>query len=519
MDRPLDLVGLGAVNRDFIVRWQDLDAEEQPALRRLLDLERTTKNLDAFAALLSRFLPAASQVARSYGGSALNVARAVARLSPQLRIGYVSAIGPIPIGEEGALWPALRDAVNEVDLTEVRTSEAPTGACLSLVDDHGTRELLTYYSDAVADRLAEPAVQDAVVAYLSQARHIHVSSVLGNGGPAAVLRILERVLAPGRTSAPPTLSVDPGLPWAELVSAGVGDEVLEIVRLADQIFVNTEELKRLGETSDVEDAARNLAGGGRTTSVVLLKDWDRTVIVREDGSTDLVPLSALPPSRIADSTGGGDVFAAGFLAASLNDRVGEVANALTGMMAARTKLQAFGDDGYDRLRDTFSKDHESSGGVFVSYEESDLPLAQALVSLLESTGVSIARIFCINIEGAGVPRGEEWLPAVAYRLQRADLVVSLVTPPFLSSDFCAYEAGAAWILSKQNWCLVHRDVDMSELGPLRAHAQATWLDDMDGVRRLREHITRIGCAPPFVDWSRPYAAFLAAIATYRQDQS
>ena len=327
-----------------------------------------------------------------------------------------------------------------------------------------------------------------------------------------MLRLLERALNSSRPSGTaPSLSVDPGLPWAELVSAGVGDDVLEIIRRADYVFVNKEELKRLGGSPDLELAAHNLAGRGEATTVVLLKDWDRTVIVRNDGSTDVVPLSALPPSRIADSTGGGDVFAAGFLAALLDHRLGEVAGALTGMVAARTKLQAFGDHGYDRLRTAWANDHDRGGGVFISFEAGDLRLARAFVNLLESTGVPISRIFCVGIEGAGVPRGDEWLPAVAYRLQRADLVVSLVTPRFLGSNFCDYETGAAWILGKQNWCLVDRDVSMSQLGPLRAPIQATRLNDDDGLLRLREHITRIGCAPPHAtEWDRPCRAFLDA---------
>lgn len=82
--------------------------------------------------------------------------------------------------------------------------------------------------------------------------------------------------------------------------------------------------------------------------------------------------------------------------------------------------------------------------VFVTHSSVDQALAQGLVDALRS-GTSIGdRIFCSSVDGLDVENGEDFHTRIGKELQRACLVIPLITPAYLDSAFCMWELGAAW---------------------------------------------------------------------------
>jgi sugar/nucleoside kinase (ribokinase family) len=219
------------------------------------------------------------------GGSASITACGAARLG--VRVSLVGVVGDDTLGR------FMLDSLDArgVDVGGIRIDPAmPTGVSviLSRGDD---RAILTALGTIGAVRIDDVEVS---------ARHVHVSSLGLQPELATELPALaEKVHAAGAT-----LSVDPNQDpsgtWALDVS------------VVDVVFPNAAEARALAGVDDVSEAAAVLAARGPLVVVTL----GAAGALALDGER-LVRASA-PPVEVVDSTGAGDSFAAGFLAARLD---------------------------------------------------------------------------------------------------------------------------------------------------------------------------------------------------------
>lgn len=84
--------------------------------------------------------------------------------------------------------------------------------------------------------------------------------------------------------------------------------------------------------------------------------------------------------------------------------------------------------------------------IFFSHSTRDRDLASALKSLLQDTfGIErLAVDFSSDQEaGGGIPPGEQWLPWIRERIERADRTYVLLTPNSIAKPWVLWEAGAA----------------------------------------------------------------------------
>jgi ribokinase len=221
------------------------------------------------------------------GGSGGIMAAGAAKLG--LDVAMVGCVGDDPLGT--AMIEALAQAGVDTSAV-VRTADAPTGISVALARP-GDRAILT-----AAGALAALRADDVPRELLARARHVHVTSPFLQDG----LRPGLRALADGARAS----SLDPG--WDPR-----GDWSLP-VEAYDVLLPNAQEALQLaGRTDgDVEAAARALAARGPTVVVKLGADG----VLAVDGG-DTVRAAATPVEPV-DSTGAGDSFDAGFLAARLN---------------------------------------------------------------------------------------------------------------------------------------------------------------------------------------------------------
>ena len=251
------------------------------------------------------------------GGSAANTAAwlAAAGAAPVL-------VGRVGDDDRGR---TARDELRAlgVDARLATDPELPTGTCVVLVGPDGER---TMAPDAGAnDALSEADLGDDL---LSEGAHLHVSgyALLRPGSrPAA------RVAIARARSAGMTVSVDPS-------SAGLlSPAFLEDADGAGLIVPNAEEAEVLTGERDPEAAAALLA---RRFGEVVVK-LGAGGALWTDGETS-VRAAAVPVETVLDSTGAGDAFAAGLLAARLRDAGPEQALGAAAQLAAEAVTRAGG---------------------------------------------------------------------------------------------------------------------------------------------------------------------------------
>lgn len=226
------------------------------------------------------------------GGSAANTAAWLAHAGAEPVL-----VGRVGDDERGR---GARDELRAagVDARLVADPELPTGTCVVIVGPDGER---TMAPDAGAnDGLSDADLPDEV---LGAAGHLHVAgyALLRAGSRPAARTAIARALERGIT-----VSVDPSS------AALLSPQFLDHADGAGLLLPNADEARMLSGEVDPERAARALATRFGEVVVTLGADGALWTDGRESVRADAVRVEAA-----VDSTGAGDAFAAGLLAARL----------------------------------------------------------------------------------------------------------------------------------------------------------------------------------------------------------
>lgn len=231
------------------------------------------------------------------GGAGANVAVGLARLGvPVTLAGCVGATDSASIIED------LKGAGVRLALRAV--SDLATGAIVAIIDPDGQRNM-------ASDRGANLALSEADLSesLIAEHRHLHVSgyTLFDVGTRSAALTAIGRALALGST-----VSVDPAS-VAPLREYGIAD-FLSDVDGVHLLLPNGDEALALAGLTDIAAAAASLARSFSVVAVTCGADgalWAaRSGILRQPTSTRSGP--------VLDTTGAGDAFTAGLLAAWLS---------------------------------------------------------------------------------------------------------------------------------------------------------------------------------------------------------
>lgn len=231
-----------------------------------------------------------AKVSLSPGGAAANTAAWLAALgAPPI---LVSRVGADPAGV------FLREKLTAagVRCAFVVDPAAATGCVVVLVDPDGQRSMLP-------DRGANAGLRPEDLVDLTGAGHLHLSGyvLLDPSSRPAGVAALAAARAAGLTT-----SVDPQA--ANLIADPAGFR--ELVRDVDLFLPNLTELARLTGVPDPAGAAGLLDHG----AVAVTLGADGAAWVGQDGAVVAVPAE---PAECVDTTGAGDAFDAGLLAAWL----------------------------------------------------------------------------------------------------------------------------------------------------------------------------------------------------------
>ena len=281
-----DVLGIGNAIVDVIAR-----AEEDFLLRQ--DMRKGTMALIDEARAQAIYAAMGPAVETS-GGSAANTTVGLASLGA--RAAFVGKIKDDPLGR--AFAHDIRAA--GVAFATVPASGGPsTGRCYVLVTPDGERTMNTYLGAAQdlqpSDIDAEAIAASSIIyleGYLWDPKNAKDAFVKA----AKIAHDAERKVALSLSDA---FCVDR---WR--------DEFLQLMRsrTVDLIFANEAELHSLYQSSDFDAAVRALRAD--IDIAVVTRSEKGCLVVGPDGNA---AVSAFPVERVVDTTGAGDLFAAGFL--------------------------------------------------------------------------------------------------------------------------------------------------------------------------------------------------------------
>lgn len=276
-----DLVGFGALNLDFICELAG------PAELPLVSGGEAKG--EGFEEALAWARRKGKLRAVCGGGSAANTVFALSRMG--FKTGFVGKVGEDEAGD------LVLASLAGVELRVGR--EGRTSKTLIFVEESGERSILVF--PGASDLLRR---EEIPWDFFREARFVHLSSFTD----PALASLQEEVLA----SLPPEVKVsfDPG----EVYAARGKDFLLPLLKRTQVFFANRREIALLTGKEEEEGAREILALGPEVVACKEGKKGARFFTREEDFA---VPAPAV---EAVDTTGAGDVFAAGFLAGLLLGR-------------------------------------------------------------------------------------------------------------------------------------------------------------------------------------------------------
>jgi fructokinase len=285
-EATLDIIGIGNAIVDVQAR-----AEEDFLTKHGLN-KGAMRLIDANTA--ETLYAAMGPGVESSGGSAANTCAVAAALGA--RVGYLGKVAADPLGEVFA--HDIRAAGVHFP-TPPLDGDVSTARCLILVTPDGQRTMNTFLGAAV--HFAEA---DADAAEVARAGILYLEGYLFDPPAAqAAFRAAARAAHEAGRRVALTLS-DPFCVHRHR------DAFREFVRTeADILFANEAEILALYETEDFAEAARRAA---EEVELAALTRSERGSVLLSNGARHEV---AAEPAKVVDTTGAGDAYAAGVLAA------------------------------------------------------------------------------------------------------------------------------------------------------------------------------------------------------------
>jgi sugar/nucleoside kinase (ribokinase family) len=227
------------------------------------------------------------------GGSAANTMVGIASLG-----GSCAYIGKVRDDGLGRLFKTDIEAAGVSFRTESSVGGPATGRCLVLVTSDAQRTMLTYLGAS-----AELTTADLDPRLIERSRITYLEGYLWDPPPAK-----EAFLEAARTAHGAGRGVALSLSDRFCVERH-RPELREFIEgHVDILFANEDELICLYETTDFDMALRSLLGSCGMAAVT--RGAAGSVVM---AGGEFIPIGAEPVERVVDTTGAGDLYAAGFL--------------------------------------------------------------------------------------------------------------------------------------------------------------------------------------------------------------
>ncbi len=309
-----DVIGIGNAIVDVLAQAEDSFLDEHGLTKGAMALINPVQ-----ADTLYQQMGAGVEVS---GGSVANSCAGLASLGA--KAAYIGKVSADQLGEVFA--HDIRAAGVDFQTTPGPASGPATARCLILVTPDAQRTLNTYLGACVElgpDDIDSKAITDAQVTYLegylwdpplAKEAMLKAANIAAKAGRKVALSLSDAFCVDRHR--------------AEFVSL-VDDHV-------DILFANETEILSLCEVESFDEAAKAIQG--RVDVAVLTRSEKGSVVVTKDVA---MAVPAAPVSKLVDTTGAGDLFAAGFLY-GYTQSLGMKRSAEIGAIAAAEIISHFG---------------------------------------------------------------------------------------------------------------------------------------------------------------------------------
>jgi hypothetical protein len=286
--RSLDVVCIGMAIVDVLTHTDDAFLDQHSMVKGSMDLIDTERALRIYGDM-----PPAIEIS---GGSAANTAVGIASFGR--RAAFIGKVADDELGEVFAHDISAAGVTYSTPAVSGPAANAGTARCLILVTPDAQRPMNTYLGVAASVRR-----EDVDPERIASASVVYVEGYLWDDpGAVEVIGVAVDVAHQAGTAVAFTLSdgfcVDRHRDaFLELVSNDV-----------DILFANEVEICSLYETSDFDEAVARVSDHVRIAC--LTRSEHGSVVITSEGDRIEVPAV---PTQLVDTTGAGDLYAAGFL--------------------------------------------------------------------------------------------------------------------------------------------------------------------------------------------------------------
>ena len=290
-----DIVAIGNAIVDVIAQSDDAFIAEEGLAKGTMQLLFTTEEAEALYAKMAAGIEAS-------GGSAANTVAGIAALG-----GSCGFIGQVAGDQLGGVFAHDIRALGVAFTTPARTEpEPPTARCLILVTPDGQRTMNTFLGASQflpAAALDKDLIASAAILYLE-------GYLWDPEQPRAAMREATAIARGAGRKVAFTLS-------DTFCISRHRDDFLKLIADGDVdiLFANEAEITALNATEDFEEAVATTAA---QVPLLVVTRSEQGAIALQDGNRFAVP--AEPIDAVIDTTGAGDLFAAGFLAGQAQGR-------------------------------------------------------------------------------------------------------------------------------------------------------------------------------------------------------
>lgn len=284
-DARFDLLGMGNAMVDVLVRIDDAGLERLGVTKGIMQLVDQDRAEALYAAV--------GPTVQVSGGSGANTVAGAAALGSR-----AAFVGKVSADERGRIYTHDLRALGIHHNVPPAQNGVATGCCLIMVTPDAHRSMSTYLG--AGQTLCE---DDIDIELVRAARISYFEGYLWDP-PEAKKAFRKAMIAAKSANRDVALSLsDPFCVdrWRAEFQSLVNNEV-------DILFANEDEIKSLYQTGSFEDAVEAVRGRARIAA--LTRSEKGSVIVTE---RETITIAADPVSHLTDTTGAGDLYAAGFL--------------------------------------------------------------------------------------------------------------------------------------------------------------------------------------------------------------